>query len=122
MNTAFADSFNLAWKIHQVECGALAPSILHTYASERKHSAEARITFDAKTARLLSKPMLITAGEITLITDSEIIPSSGLHDLLRKGRVTTGYDIEYPPNLLNWVAGRPNNQSHGTFYDMFIQP
>ncbi|KAL1955463.1 hypothetical protein VTO42DRAFT_8557 [Malbranchea cinnamomea] len=109
MNTAFHDALNLAWKIHLVESGFAARSLLETYESERKLVAEDLLNFDAKYAALFSTRQP-TAEEYTSV-DSHTDPGKNENEFVKVFKAarefTCGYGVAYPPNVLNWDSSHP---------------
>ena len=108
MNTAFHDALNLAWKIHLVEAGFCARSVLHTYESERKRIAEDLLEFDAKYAKLFSQ-RTPTAGEVSAASDDQSGQEANEFVKIFKSsqEFVSGYGIAYEPNAFNWTPSHP---------------
>ncbi|KOS37938.1 hypothetical protein ACN38_g11252 [Penicillium nordicum] len=95
MNYGLLDSHNLAWKLHLVESGLMRPELLHTYEEERRAVASRLIEFDATYAGLFS------SQNLSQQTNDEFVRIFKQNSLL-----TSGYGVEYPPNILTHV-GKP---------------
>ncbi|KAI9660237.1 MAG: hypothetical protein M1831_003544 [Alyxoria varia] len=103
MNTAFLDAHNLAWKIHHVESGFAARSILSTYESERKNIAEALLEFDARYAKLFSERQS-SQGPADQSSQEQSAEEENLfvRTFKENCEFTSGYGTLYPPDVLNW--------------------
>ncbi|KAL5118274.1 hypothetical protein ACEQ8H_003784 [Pleosporales sp. CAS-2024a] len=102
MNTAFLDAVNLAWKIHHVESGWAARSVLKTYESERQLIAETLLDFDAKYAKLFST-RLPSAGEVAGAASTAPIEENEFIKTFKAScEFTSGYGVAYKPNTINW--------------------
>lgn len=112
MNTAFHDALNLAWKIHQVEAGFAARSLLQSYESERRPAAESLLDFDAKYAKLFSQQKQQPSAEemnsaLAKHEENEEDESEFLQVFKSAREFTCGYGVVYYPNVLNWGADHP---------------
>jgi hypothetical protein len=106
MNTAFLDAANLAWKIHHVESGWADRSVLSTYESERRRTADQLLTLDAKYAKLFST-RLPSAGEVGAATATETDKKPAEENEFVKTfkascEFTSGYGVAYLENVFNW--------------------
>jgi phenol 2-monooxygenase len=101
MNVSMMDTFNLGWKLVAVLQGRSAPSLLHTYSSERQPMGAGLIEFDRAWAKFLVQPVLDPEHpERGGVTAQEI------HDEYAKNiRFTAGLLTHYPPSLLTGTAG-----------------
>jgi len=107
MNTAFLDALNLAWKIHHVESGFAARSVLSTYESERKLIAENLLNFDAKYAKLFSA-RLPSAGEVGAASQQDALEENEFIKTFKAScEFTSGYGVAYNENIFNWSAAHP---------------
>lgn len=111
MNTAFLDALNLAWKIHAVEGGFADRSLLETYQSERKQTAETLLDFDNRYSKLFSQRPP-ARGEMRAASDASSGADEDSDDDFVKTfkdscRFTSGYGVVYGPNVLNWSASHP---------------
>jgi hypothetical protein len=108
MNTAFLDAANLAWKIHHVESGWADRTVLSTYESERRRTADQLLTFDSKYAKLFSA-RLPSAGEVgaAATTESDKKPAEEnefIKTFKASCEFTSGYGVAYLENVFNWGA------------------
>ncbi|KAL8693604.1 MAG: hypothetical protein Q9218_001604 [Villophora microphyllina] len=113
MNTAFHDSLNLAWKIHQVEAGFAKNSILSTYESERRPIAELLLDFDVRYAALFSQriPSVKEAGEASQDHDQGEV-NHFVKTFKESQEFTSGYGILYPANEFNWSPSHRASSPH----------
>lgn len=118
MNTAFLDALNLAWKLHLVESGFAARSLLSTYETERRGVAQTLLDFDNRYAKLFSqKPSASTVAaatsDVSAEKDAEMPPSPPDSDSAAPPNAfvaafkeacefTSGYGVAYTDNALNW--------------------
>ncbi len=112
MNTAFLDAQNLAWKIHLVEQGFAARSLLHTYEFERKGVAETLLAFDNRYAKLFSeKPPLATAVASAKASSIEGTDDSSSNPFVQTFKenceFTSGYGVKYQPSTITWSPQHP---------------
>lgn len=111
MNTAFSDAINLAWKMHAVEGGFAERSLLGTYQSERKSTAESLIEFDSRYAKLFSQRPPARDCMRTASTHGEEPDKDSDDEFIMafkdSCRFTSGYGVLYEPNALNWSASHP---------------
>jgi len=56
MNVSMGDTFNLGWKLAHVLQGRAAPSLLHSYSTERREEARRLVETDHEWARIMSAP------------------------------------------------------------------
>ncbi|KIW06564.1 uncharacterized protein PV09_02993 [Verruconis gallopava] len=117
MNTAFLDAANLAWKIHHVESGWADRSVLSTYETERRRTADQLLTFDAKYAKLFSM-RLPSAGEVgaAASTDADKKPveeNEFVKTFKASCEFTSGYGVAYLENVFNWG---PSHQAQSSLF------
>ena len=117
MNTAFHDAINMAWKIHHVESGFAARSILETYEVERRFIAETLLDFDNKYAALFSKRQP-SASEVNESYNgppsvkSEDEPKNEFVEMFKANcEFTSGYGVAYKANIFNWSPETHPNSS-----------
>ena len=89
MNVSMGDGFNLGWKLAAVLRGQVDPSLLTTYAEERRLSAQALIDFDKKWAAMMSAK--VAAGE----NDEGVSPEALQRQFSEQGRYTAGFATTY---------------------------
>lgn len=97
MNTGIHDATNLAWKLAGVLEGWLQESVLDTYDTERRTSAQHLIQLDRDIASLIS-------GKIPIHFNAP--PGADVNDYLQQvfsanAAFTVGLGISYDRNLLN---------------------
>lgn len=89
MNVSMGDGFNLGWKLAAVLRGQADPSLLKTYAEERRLSAQALIDFDKKWAAMMSAK--VASGE----GDEGVSPAALQRQFSEQGRYTAGFATTY---------------------------
>jgi hypothetical protein len=119
MNTAFLDAVNLAWKIHHVESGWADRSVLSTYETERRRTADQLLTFDSKYAKLFST-RLPSAGEVgaAATTEADKKPAEEnefIKTFKASCEFTSGYGVAYLENVFNWGS------SHSAHSSLFLE-
>ncbi|KAJ7623622.1 FAD binding domain-containing protein [Roridomyces roridus] len=103
MNTGFHDSVNLGWKLSGVLSGIYSDSVLDTYNSERRTSAERLINLDKDIAALISGNI---PDHFNAPPDAD--PNDYLADLYdTNAEFTTGLGISYEYNSVNWAPTSP---------------
>lgn len=95
MNVSMHDTYNLGWKIASVVKKQAHPSILSTYASERRAVALELIDFDRKFSRMFSgKPAIDIADEAG-------ISMTEFKETFEKGNIfTSGVSVKYAHSML----------------------
>jgi phenol 2-monooxygenase len=93
MNVSMGDAFNLGWKLAQVLRGRARPSLLHSYAKERRAEAQRLIDTDQAWSRLMSAP----PGESKL--DGGDMPRVQ-QQFIANGEFTAGLAVRYAPSPL----------------------
>lgn len=91
MNTSMHDTFNLAWKLNLSIRGLALPSLLSTYALERRKIGQDLINFDYEHANAFS------AG------DSKALAENFVQNI----RFISGVGAEYAGNVLNILEKEP---------------
>jgi len=96
MNVSMGDAFNLGWKLAAVLRGQSAPSLLHSYSSERQAIAQELIDFDRAFAKMFSaRPKTAQdAGQDT------VDPAEFQRYFQKQGRFTAGTSVQYDPSFL----------------------
>jgi len=96
MNVSMGDAFNLGWKLAAVLRGQSAPTILHSYSTERQAIAQELIDFDRAFAKMFSaRPQTgDNAG------DDTVDPKEFQRYFQKQGRFTAGTSVHYVPSLL----------------------
>lgn len=118
MNTAFLDGVNLAWKIHHVEAGFSKRSVLNTYESERRRTADELLNFDAKYAKLFSTRIPSAhevAGAAAEATDDPAEENAFITTFKESCEFTSGYGVAYLENAFNW------GPTHSAKSNLFIE-
>lgn len=89
MNVSMGDGFNLGWKLAAVLRGQAEPSLLRTYAEERRLTAQALIDFDKKWAAMMSAKVASSDG------DEGVSPEALQRQFSEQGRYTAGFATTY---------------------------
>lgn len=87
LNVSMADSYNLTWKLALVLKGRADPSLLETYAIERRQLAQELLEFDEKFSHLFAR--------------KDFLDNSKFHDVYAKAHgFTSGVGQQYQPGPL----------------------
>lgn len=89
MNVSMQDTFNLGWKLGAVLGGQADPSLLHTYASERKVTAQELIDYDTHWSRMVG----------SRDSDAPVTPEEVQEQFIRGGKFTAGFATRYTPEF-----------------------
>lgn len=91
MNVSFQDGYNLGWKLAAVLNGRASPSILDTYVTERRKTAEELIEFDKAFTKLFSSKHRVKNG---------VSAADAAATFKESGRFTAGVATKYSESLL----------------------
>ncbi len=89
MNVSMQDTFNLGWKLGAVLRGQAHPSLLHTYAEERKVTAQQLIDYDLHWSRMVG----------SRDADTPVTPQDVQDQFVRGGKFTAGFATHYKPEF-----------------------
>jgi phenol 2-monooxygenase (NADPH) len=95
MNVSMGDTFNLGWKLISVLTGRADPSLLHSYADERRAAAKGLVEFDHKWARVV--------GAQTPDDATDGLPRVA-REFVNNLEFTCGLTIQYQPSALTGAA------------------
>ena len=97
MNVSMGDTFNLGWKLISVLKGRSAPTLLHSYSSERQAVAQDLIDFDHEWSRIIGAPAEEGASP-------EETPGFQRY-FIEHGRFTAGISVKYRRSALTGADG-----------------
>ena len=89
MNVSMQDTFNLGWKLGAVLRGQADASLLHTYQTERKITAQELIDYDTHWSRMVG----------FRDADTPVTPQQVQEQFVRGGKFTAGFATRYTPDF-----------------------
>lgn len=100
MNVSMQDTFNLGWKLGAVLRGQAHPSLLHTYSTERKVTAQELIDYDTHWSRMVG----------SRDADTPVTPQDVKEQFVRGGKFTAGFATRYSPEF-STLTGEDTHQA-----------
>ena len=107
MNVSMQDTFNLGWKLAAVLRGQAHPSLLHTYAEERKVTAQQLIDYDTHWSRMVG----------SRDADAPVTPQEVQDQFVRGGKFTAGFGTHYKPEF-SPLTGPDTHQQLATGFEI----
>lgn len=107
MNVSMQDTFNLGWKLGAVLRGQAHPSLLHTYAEERRVTAQQLIDYDTHWSRMVG----------SRDSDNPVTPQDVQDQFVRGGKFTAGFATHYQPEF-SPLTGTDDHQDLATGYEI----
>ena len=107
MNVSMQDTFNLGWKLGAVLRGQAHPSLLHTYAEERRVTAQQLIDYDTHWSRMVG----------SRDSDNPVTPQEVQDQFVRGGKFTAGFATHYKPEF-SPLTGTDEYQDLATGYEI----
>ena len=107
MNVSMQDTFNLGWKLAAVLRGQAHPSLLHTYAEERKVTAQQLIDYDTHWSRMVG----------SRDADTAVTPEAVQDQFVRGGKFTAGFGTHYKPEF-SPLTGADTHQQLATGFEI----
>ena len=111
MNVSMGDTFNLGWKLASVLTGRAAPSLLHSYAGERRAAAKGLVEFDHKWARVVGGTATDELAFDPSTAGMPVVARAFINNL----PFTCGLTIQYEHSAL---TGAPTHQHLATGFDI----
>lgn len=109
MNVSMQDTYNLGWKLAHVVKGYSNGSILKTYQSERRRTAQDLIAFDHRFSRLFS------GRPAKDVMDEEGVSMEEFQRAFEKGNeFASGIAVNYGASVIIAKEGDPKEQGDGT--------
>lgn len=99
MNVSMQDTFNLGWKLGAVLQGQATADLLHTYAAERKVTAQELIDYDIRWSQMVGSRD--AADPVT--------PEEVQAQFVRGGKFTAGFATRYTPEF-SLLTGHDGHQ------------
>ncbi|WP_040167266.1 FAD-dependent monooxygenase [Microbacterium gorillae] len=96
MNVSMQDGFNLGWKLGAVLSGRSEPSLLRSYAAERRAVAQDLIDFDKFWSAFIAQPAFDPRHPERGGVTAEAMEA----EFARQGRYTAGFATVYTPSAL----------------------
>jgi phenol 2-monooxygenase len=100
MNVSMQDAFNLGWKLAAVLRGQCAPSLLHSYSSERQAIAKELIDYDREWAKMISAPLKSADDP----DGTGVDPAEVQNYFVKHGRYTAGTATRYTQSDLTGAS------------------
>jgi len=107
MNVSMQDTFNLGWKLGAVLGGQAHPSLLHTYAEERRVTAQQLIDYDTHWSRMVG----------SRDSDNPVTPQEVQDQFVRGGKFTAGFATHYKPDF-SPLTGSDQHQELATGFEV----
>lgn len=107
MNVSMQDTFNLGWKLGAVLRGQAHPSLLHTYAEERRVTAQELIDYDTHWSRMVG----------SRDSDDPVTPKDVQDQFVRGGKFTAGFATHYKPEF-SPLTGTAEHQQLATGFEI----
>jgi phenol 2-monooxygenase len=111
MNVSMGDTFNMGWKLALVLTGRAAPSLLHSYAGERRAAAKGLVDFDHKWARVVGGTATDEMAFDPSTAGMPVVARAFINNL----PFTCGLTIQYERSAL---TGEPTYQHLATGFDL----
>ena len=107
MNVSMQDTFNLGWKLGAVLRGQAHPSLLHTYAEERRVTAQELIDYDTHWSRMVG----------SRDSDDPVTAQEVQDQFVRGGKFTAGFATHYKPEF-SPLTGTDEHQGLATGFEI----